>query len=274
MYTDVVDLRQFYASPLGQLAARLVRQRLREVWPSVAGQRVLGIGYAVPYLSPFLGEAERVLALMPAGQGVVGWPPAGPGLVALGEEAELPFPDMSLDRVLLVHSLESAHTLPPLMREVWRVLAGGGRLMVVVPNRRGIWARSDRTPFGHGSPFSSGQLRHLLRSTLFVPEREVGALIAPPLRSRLLMAWAGAVERLCVRWLGAVAGVHIVEASKQIYATTAREAPARRRALVPGMAQPAFWGLEKTGGNEGAGGRAAGASDPRPARGPGGFSPA
>lgn len=252
MYSDVIDLREFYNTPLGQVAGRLVRRRVRELWPDVTAQRVLGIGYAVPYLRPFLGEAERVLAVMPAGQGVVGWPPDGPGLVALGEEAELPFPDMSMDRVLLVHCLESAERLRPLMREVWRVMAGGGRLIAVVPNRRGIWARSDRTPFGHGSPFSSEQLRAVLRASLFVPEREAGALIMPPVRSRFLMASAGPLERLGARWFGAFSGVRIVEASKQIYATTTRQAEGRQRRLVsggaavpgmaqiPGMGQPAF----------------------------------
>lgn len=240
MYSDVVDLREFYETGLGQVVRRLVRRRIRELWPDVSGQRVLGIGYATPYLRPFRDEAERVLAVMPAGQGVVFWPQEGPGLVALGEESELPLPDMSVDRVLLVHGLEFTEHLKPMMREIWRVLAGGGRLMCVVPNRRGIWARTDMTPFGHGSPFSPGQLRRTLKANMFVPEREACALFMPPVRSRFIMAGAGAWEEVGSRWFSAFAGIQIVEASKQIYATSSRVQAKQRRPLASPVAQPAF----------------------------------
>src|SRR5271170_2688771 len=99
MYRDVVDLREFYRTSLGQVALRLLGRRIREFWPNLSGQSVLGIGYATPYLSPFLGESERVVGVMPATQGVVFWPYEGPGLVTLADEANLPFDDLSFDRV-------------------------------------------------------------------------------------------------------------------------------------------------------------------------------
>ncbi|MFM2044055.1 MAG: hypothetical protein RLY86_2631 [Pseudomonadota bacterium] len=240
MYSDVLDLREFYDSSLGQLVRRLVRRRIRQIWPDVTGQRVLGLGYATPYLRPFRDEAERVMAVMPAGQGVVFWPQEGPCLTALGDEAELPLPDMSVDRILLVHSLECTEQLRPMMRECWRVLAGGGRLIAVVPNRRGIWARSDRTPFGHGSPFSPSQLRRALKANMFVPERESCALFIPPFRSRFFTAGAGAWEEVGARWFRTFAGVHIVEASKQIYASAGTQRVRMRRRLLAPQVQPAF----------------------------------
>ncbi|ACJ01294.1 class I SAM-dependent methyltransferase [Rhodospirillum centenum] len=240
MYSDVVDLREFYEGSLGQVVRRLIRRRVRELWPDVTGQRVLGIGYATPYLRPFRDEAERVLAMMPASQGVVFWPQEGPGLVTLTDEAELPLPDMSVDRVLLIHGLEYTEHLRPMLREVWRVLAGGGRLIAIVPNRRSIWARSDRTPFGNGSPYSSSQLKKTLRANLFVPEKESCALFMPPARSRFLLAGAGAWEEIGARWFKAFAGVIVVEASKQIYASAGRvKAPERSRLLAP-AARPVF----------------------------------
>lgn len=234
MQTDVVDLRDFYESSLGQVARRMIRRRIREIWPSVSGLSVLGIGFSTPYMRPFRDEAERLIAVMPATQGVVFWPPEGPGMVTLADEAELPLPDMSVDRVLMIHSVEFSEQLRPMMREAWRVLAGGGRLLAVVPNRRGIWARADRTPFGQGSPYSPSQLKQMLRETMFVPERTDRALFIPPLQSRFLLTSAPAWEQLGERWFKALAGVTMVEASKQIYATVARKpAPARRRLLVP-----------------------------------------
>src|SRR6266571_2986129 len=108
MYNDVVDLRDFYETSLGQVARRMIRRRLRMIWPDLSGMRLLGLGYATPFLRPFLGECERVLGFMPAAQGVLAWPPDGPNAVALADEAELPLPDYSIDRVLLVHAVEAS----------------------------------------------------------------------------------------------------------------------------------------------------------------------
>ena len=91
MWTDVVDLRDFYASPLGQTARRLIARRLAEIWPDAAGQSVLGLGYAVPYLRDYRKSAVRCLAMMPAAQGVLHWPPEGPNAAALVEEEALEF---------------------------------------------------------------------------------------------------------------------------------------------------------------------------------------
>lgn len=243
MHTDIVDLREFYQSSLGQVARRMIRRRLRLLWPDVRGQIVLGVGYATPFLRPFRAEADRVMAVMPAGQGVTFWPKEGPGLVALAEEGDLPFADMSVDRVILVHGLEGTEQLRPMMREIWRVLAGGGRLLVVVPNRRGLWARADWTPFGHGFPYSSSQLKQVLRDTMFVPERSAHALFIPPLRSRFLLTTAPAWEEVGERWFKAFAGVTMIEASKQIFAGVTRRTvqPVKRRLIVPlpGGAAPA-----------------------------------
>src|ERR1700740_3307497 len=137
MSLDVIDLRNFYTQRLGIVARRVVGRGIRGRWNDTHGLRVLGIGYPTPYLGLFREEAERCLAFMPAAQGVVKWPSAKPTLASLVEETELPLVDASIDRVLLVHALEMSQDAAGLLREVWRVLAAGGRLMAVVPNRRG-----------------------------------------------------------------------------------------------------------------------------------------
>ncbi len=233
MRTDVVDLRDFYATGPGQAVRGVVRQRLREVWPDVRGLSVLGLGFATPFLGPFLPEADRVIAAMPATQGVVHWPREGAGLTVLTEEVELPFPDLSIDRLLMVHYLESAEQIRPVLREAWRVLSGQGRLMVVVPNRRGLWARFERTPFGHGRPYSTGQLTRLLRDNLFMPIRDTTALYLPPIAWRVAPTAAPAWERLGAWGLSAFAGVVMIEAAKQIYAAHPVAAqPARRLGVL------------------------------------------
>jgi SAM-dependent methyltransferase len=240
MWTDVVDLRDFYETSLGQMACRVIRRRIREIWPDLRAVRVLGLGYAPPYLRGFRAEAERVIAVMPASQGVLHWPSDGPGLVALADEANLPLPDNSVDRVLLVHALESSEQLRQMLREVWRILPGNGRVLAVVPNRRGIWARLDRTPFGHGHPFTHGQLSRLLRENMFTPVRTAAALFVPPSASRMTLAAAPAWERIGEGMFQTFAGVLLIEAAKEIYAAgTARAKPRPIFAPVPGRPVPA-----------------------------------
>src|SRR5581483_461924 len=206
MASDVVDLRDFYLTGVGQVARRMIRRAIRRVWPDLRAMRLLGIGYATPFLSAVSTETERVVAMMPASLGVLGWPADAPNLVTLADEAELPFADYSIDRVLLV----------------------------VVPNRRGIWARIDRTPFGSGRPYTISQLSQLLRDEQFTPVASDTALFIPPVRRRMLLRSAAAWERIGRRWFPTFAGVVLVEATKQIYAKpNAVRVPRRRLVYAP-----------------------------------------
>jgi len=231
---DVVDLRNFYAQHLGVVARRFVGRGIRARWTDTRSLRVLGVGYATPYLGLFREEAERCLALMPAAQGVVRWPSTRPALAALVEEDELPLTDSAVDRVLLVHALEMSSDPAELLREAWRVLAAGGRLMAVVPNRRGLWARMDTTPFGQGRPYSRSQITQLLRDTWFTPTGWGEALYVPPIPRGWFLRSAVAWERTGATLSAPFAGVHIVEATKQVY--RAIPAPRReKRRLVPAL---------------------------------------
>lgn len=232
MWNDAVDVRDFYATDLGQVARRAIRQHIRAAWPDVKDQSVLGLGYATPYLGLFRGEARRVAAAMPAAQGVLHWPPEAKGLTLLADEAELPFEDLSIDRVLVVHALECTEQVRPLMREIWRVLSGSGRLLIVAPNRAGLWARFERTPFGHGRPYSPDQLSRLLRDTMFTPLGASSGLFVPPSRWRMVLSAAPAWENIGARWFPRFSGVVIAEATKQIYAAQPEATARRRRAVL------------------------------------------
>ncbi len=231
MRVDVIDLRDFYGQPLGAVVRRTVRRQLLDLWPDVRGCDVLGLGYASPYLGVFRSQARRVLNLMPARQGVIRWPVDARSLTGLVEETALPLPDACLDRILLVHCLENSEAVRPMLREVWRVLSPGGRLLIVTPNRRGPWARADRTPFGHGRPFSRSQLTQLMRDAQFTPTQWRRTLYMPPFGFGFLMRSASAWENVGQRIWPRFSGLLMLEASKQIYALTPERS--RFRVLRP-----------------------------------------
>ncbi len=149
------------------------------------------------------------------------------------EEATLPLPDASVDRLLLVHYLEVSENPNQLLREIWRVLAPEGRLLIIVPNRRGIWARLDTTPFGFGRPYSRDQLAKLLTQSLFTPIDVASALNMPPIDRPWLLRWATAFERIGQRLWPLFSGVLMVEARKEVMTALPVGKPARaRRQLV------------------------------------------
>lgn len=226
--SDVIDLRAFYSSPLGMTARRMVSRAIRGHWTSGRGMTVVGLGYCTPYLGLFREEGDRTLAFMPARQGVIHWPTARPGRSALVEDDMLPLADAAIDRLLIVHALEVADDVQSLLREAWRVLAAGGRVLAVVPNRRGLWAQRDTTPFGQGRPYSARQLTELMRQSSFTPVAWSQALWMPPIRKTLVMRSAMAWERLGSALSLPFAGVHLVEATKQVY----RPAPVRRARAI------------------------------------------
>jgi len=233
MRLDVTDLRAFYASPLGLVTQRIVSRAIEGFLGSVSGLRVLGIGYVTPYLGPVHCIAERTLAFMPATQGVVNWPSGGRSVTALADPTMMPLPEAAVDRVILVHALEGVESPSELLADVWRVLTPGGRMVLVVPNRTGVWARRDATPFGHGQPYSRSQLGRLMRETLFSPEGWAETLYMPPVRSRLMLQTAAAWERVGTDLSLPFAGLHVIDATKQLYRPIAVQQVRRLRSAMP-----------------------------------------
>lgn len=242
MSLDAANLRDFYRTPLGQVVRRQLAFRIRERWKRLDGLTLMGAGFASPYLGSFRAEALRLGCLMPARQGAIVWPHVGPGHAVLVEDAHWPLPDNSVDRLLAVHSLEQAERVGPLLREMWRVLAPNGRLMVIAPNRRGVWSRMDATPFGHGLPFSRAQLERQLNDALLTPMRWGEALYFPPVDRRVMLRAAPAIERLGARMSIGVAGVVIVEARKEMMAPAAGYKTVEARRLRPLEAVPSAIG--------------------------------
>jgi SAM-dependent methyltransferase len=233
---NVVDFRDFYASALGRTAASMVNRQLGRLTQPRAGQTVMGLGYALPY---FQRTSDVVaLSFMLARQGVVHWPEGENNRSALVDELDLPLLESTIDIALVVHGLEHADTPLEMLQEVWRVMAPQGRLLLVVPNRRGLWAASESTPFGYGQPFSPRQIARLLKESKFTATQWRSALYLPPTRNATILKAAQTFDVAGARLAGRFSGVTIVEAMKQVYAFSSgkrvrRLVPRLRPALLP-----------------------------------------
>ena len=225
---DVVDFRDFYTTQTGRMAARMLNRQLSTLTTAKTAQTVMGLGYALPYLP----QQPDVLSLsfMLARQGVIHWPDGESNRSALVDELDLPLLESTVDLALVIHGLEHAETPLETLQEVWRVMAPQGRLILVVPNRRGLWAASESTPFGFGQPFSSGQIAGLLKDSKYTITQWRSALYLPPLSNETLLQAALSFDVMGERVLQRFAGVTIVEAMKQVYAFSSGK---RARRLVP-----------------------------------------
>ena len=242
MHLDVQDLRNFYyRSALGRAAQANLRTRLLELWPEAQGQTVVGFGFASPLLRPYLKDARRVIALMPGPQGVMPWPTNGENVSVLVEETLWPIETGHVDKLIVLHGLETSERVSDLLEEVWRVLGPGGKVLFIVPNRAGLWSRRDRTPFGYGRPYSASQLETQLRKHQFLPERQLGALYQFPSSKRVWMKSAPLFERVG-RQMPAVfaGGAFMVEASKLVYPPKGTvQRVVERRSVLEGLTEPA-----------------------------------
>jgi SAM-dependent methyltransferase len=221
MHVDVLDLRNFYyRTALGRVAQRAIRDQVAASWPDVTGQTVVGFGFAAPVLRSFLDTSRRVIALMPGPQGVMPWPAGTANLSVLCEETAWPLQTGFVDRLVLLHGLETSENPSAVLDEAARVLGPGGRMLVIVPNRTGLWSRRDVTPFGFGRPYSPAQLEAQLKRHGFTPERSLTVLHAPPSQSKFWLRTAAFWEQVGgnLPWLAG--GVLMIEASKQVYAPT------------------------------------------------------
>lgn len=218
MYRSAYDLKSFYNSLGGRITRRIIKKHIRNIWPNLDKQRLLGYGYAVPYINDYVDEVERVFAIMPSEQGVHHWPQDGSNMTCVCHDSELAVETNSVDRILLVHSLEFSTSLEPLFQELWRVLKSNGRVLIIVPNRLGLWARATWSPYGHGTPYSISQVETFLRNNMFVHERTFCALYVPPFKNSVFLKSAEFFEKIGRFCMPGMGGVHFFEASKQLYA--------------------------------------------------------
>lgn len=220
MHLDVTQLRNFYyRTALGRAAQGIIRGELVKLWPEAKSQTVIGFGFAVPLLRPFLTDARRVIGLMPAQQGVAPWPLGLPNVSVMSAEDAWPLETGVADKIVVLHGLEVSDEPGALLDEVHRVLGPGGRAVFIVPNRVGLWARRETTPFGFGRPYTLPQLETQVTQHGFLAEKHAAVLFQPPSNRAFWLKSGRALERMG-RWVPSylAAGVLMLEVTKRVQA--------------------------------------------------------
>ncbi len=235
MTPSAYDLKEFYACKTGRLIRRILRTQIMNLWPDAKGLRLMGCGYAVPFMRPFINSAERVVVQLPRALDAHHWPDEGKNQIFLSSSMDLPIETNSIDRLIVVHGLEFSDNPAEAFAEYWRVLKSTGRMIVIVPNRRGLWSRVDWTPFGYGTPFSQSQISQFLRDQGFVIEERLGALFVPPLARGVLLNTHETIEKIGQMICPSFGGLHVIEVSKQVYALTGKGQTVKAP-LVPKLA--------------------------------------
>lgn len=238
---NAYDLKSFYNTPKGRIVRRIINQRVQNLWPEITHGTLIGYGYAIPYLSHYTTQADESFAVMPTQLGVLDWPAHEENRTCLFSEQALPFETNSIDYMIIAHAVEFLDNPEEAFAEIWRVLKSSGRILMIIPNRAGFWARADWGPFCQGSPYSARQVESFLTDNLFVHEHTSQALFVPPFDSTVFFKTARYFEMLGPYVYPALGGVHIIEASKQIYAgtgRTARSQQARKTGRTPVNIKP------------------------------------
>jgi SAM-dependent methyltransferase len=252
---DILELRAFYHTPLGRMTATKLTKAVGEIWhgflypleqsapkeqnPPPPARRIpegtyLSIGYPLPLFGSLPEKTkEKMLVFMPSAQGAVHWPntpitspeaPSSegkhtlpPSQTALVDLAALPLADQSVTRIIALHALEHSESTKDVLAELWRVLAPNGRMILFVPNRLGLWARTDHTPFGHGRPFSKRQIFKALKEAHFTLEHYQEALYFPPINYQILLKSAPLWAKIGAYLPLNLAGVHVIEVCKSLH---------------------------------------------------------
>ena len=177
----------------------------------------------------------EALALPPPTDDLLTTQPAHEMIALHCEFDALPFPDASIDLVVLPHALELARDPHHTLREVERVLVPEGRVVIAGFNPASLWGLRHRAGrmrrsmgFGRGQPLylpnlqSAGdfigywRLRDWLRLLGFEVEAGRFGCWRPPLRTQAWLDRFAWMDRVGDRWWPVLGAVYFVVAVKRV----------------------------------------------------------
>lgn len=224
--TEVAHLDGFYHSKTGHVVAHFLRKQIQPDLKLDTPRERLAFGY------PFICLPQDCPpVLIPSEMGALCYGALDDVKTASISSHSWPIASDAIDQLIICHGLEYCNDIPACLSEANRVLASTGELFLIVPNRRSLWVRDDKTPLGHGRPFSKGQMTKLLIKSGFEIQEVRRALFVPPFLINAPFRLARAIDKFGQYLWRLFGGVIIVRATKRRYATT----PKPKAALIPSL---------------------------------------
>jgi SAM-dependent methyltransferase len=159
-------------------------------------------------------------------------------LSAMVDDLQLPLPSNSIDHIKALHSVEFCRDINVFMKEIVRILKGGGRFTFIVPNRRGLWARFDNNPFGFGHPYTRTQLIKLLDYHGFEIIQTKRILFSPPIRMPLFAHFIPFLDIILRPLIYKFSGLLMIEAKKEVFAGIVKPQRKFKFSWAPEAAEP------------------------------------
>ena len=237
MLYDVGNINAFYNEARGQMVSKLLRKEINKLCSPSKTTSNLVVGFPVCF-SP---DEMTCPVLMPTEIG--GMPIQYEHFVysALIDSKSWPLESDSIDYIFITHALEFIPNQKDFLSEAKRVLKSAGKLILIVPHRGGLWSRAETTPFGHGTPFSKGQICNLLKKIGLSPEKCIRSLFLPPFADKLPETLTGKIEIIGGHLLQLFGGVLIVQATKMVYAESKKNRATQKKPLfAPVKSQSAY----------------------------------
>ncbi len=231
------QLSDWYASPAGQILSKELGNKLEQLLPNLFGYYALQIGTICNDIDLMSSSTigKKIYMTENSKQGVVAASPLA-----------LPFPQDTLDLIVLPHTLDFTSDPHQVLREVHRVLVSEGHIVLIAFNPLSMLGlcklaltRSKRVPWT-GHFYSSRRLKDwlaLLDFTVNVTEH-VG--LRPPLQNLRLQQRLEFLNKVDRYGMGRLGGVQIFVAKKRVFTLTPSPQPwrPRRRILPVNVAEP------------------------------------
>ncbi len=243
MSWDITDTDSYYRTIEGILvadilAAELSHQcRLGRIGPPADTNDQLAVGYPFPL---YPSDQSLPPVFMLAETGALAWTGDEGVITACIDSESFPCATDVFKQVFVSHALEYVADKAVFLSEIWRCLKGEGELVIVVPHRRSLWARADKTPFGQGTPFSRRQLKLFLEQAGFDQVQIKHSLYMPPFGTRLPVAMRRRFHMIGRIGWAMFGGVLIAVAKKRLYSPHQQPSHALRQKVRQFMVrQPA-----------------------------------
>lgn len=156
----------------------------------------------------------------------------------------LPYRVDQFTHLLVTHVVEFSHHPIELVQECARVLEPQGRMILIVANRSGLWARADGTVLGDGQPYSYAQICTLLDQAKLKIMHTRHCLLTPPMRSEKWFTRVAKITEPLAPFCPILCGVHVLEIQKQVRGLPpGTRSPVLKKAKQPQWGKPALPGL-------------------------------